>query len=245
MIEKALESLGLSQKGVQVYLASLKLGPSPVRSIAAEAGTNRGTTYDVLKELIKEGLVSYYHKEKRQYFIAENPEKLGDLLARRRELLAATESELKQIVPELKSLHDNATEKPVTTYFEGVAGIRSVLKDVIETTARSSEKRYAVYSSATIRPVILRVYPNYTADRINAGVSVRVIALGAGGEVKGLDERKWLTTKESAPTYTLIYPGKIAMVTVAIDGTPRAVVINDRNLAETEQLIFAKLFERL
>ena len=120
-----------------------------------------------------------------------------------------------------------------------------MLQDVIATTAASATKAYAVYSSATIRPALYSVYPHYTEDRIAAGVSVRVIALGAGGEMRGLDERKWLTKDESAPTYTLIYPGKIAMVTVAADGTPRAVVITDRNLAETEQLIFDKLWKRL
>jgi len=100
-MEEVLATLGLNEKAVQVYLASLKLGPSPVRAIALEAGTNRGTTYDLLKELIAEGLVSYFHKEKRQYFIAEDPQKLTALVARRRQKLDDTAEALDAVIPQL------------------------------------------------------------------------------------------------------------------------------------------------
>ena len=84
MVEKVLKNLGLNDKEIKIYLACLRLGPSPVRKIAQESGVNRGTAYDILRSLIKLGLVSYYHKDKNQYFIAENPEKLKEALDQKR-----------------------------------------------------------------------------------------------------------------------------------------------------------------
>ena len=80
MLEKILQKLGLNDKEIKIYLTILKLGPSPVRAIAQTADINRGTTYDILKHLRDLGLVSYYHKDKHQYFIAEDPQKITHII---------------------------------------------------------------------------------------------------------------------------------------------------------------------
>ena len=69
-----LKQLGFSEKEIKVYLTLLKSGPSSVRTLAQVSGINRGTTYDILKSLIAQGLVSYYNKAAHQYFTAESPE---------------------------------------------------------------------------------------------------------------------------------------------------------------------------
>ena len=75
-IQVIFKNFGLSEKEIAVYLALIELGPSSVREIAAKSKVNRGTSYDILKSLIALGIVSYYNKESKQYFIAEQPEKL-------------------------------------------------------------------------------------------------------------------------------------------------------------------------
>src|SRR3989344_608458 len=108
MTENVLKQLGFSDKEVVVYLACLRLGPSPVRRIAQEAGINRGTTHDILRAFINSGLVSYYHQEKKQYFIAEDPGKLTDVVRRREEELTALRQTLADAVPQLRSMHNTA-----------------------------------------------------------------------------------------------------------------------------------------
>ncbi len=245
MVRQTLQSLGLSPKEIDVYLACLKLGPSPVRKIALAADINRGTTYDVLKGLVEAGLVSYYHQDKHQYFIAEDPAKLREVVGARARELEETKAQIEEVIPQLKSLHDNATGKPVARYYEGFAGVRHILRDVIATCAETDDKCYAVYSSADIRPLLYKLYPGFTDDRIKAGIQVRVIALGPGGETRGLDERKWLPTKEPTPTYQIVYPGKLALITVDASGTPRGVTIEDANLATTQRTLFDALWEKL
>ena len=70
------KKLGLSEKETIVYLSLLEHGAVSVRNLAKAADLNRGTTYDILKQLMKQGLVVYHHKEKHQYFFAEDPTKL-------------------------------------------------------------------------------------------------------------------------------------------------------------------------
>ena len=245
MIEKVLHQLGFSDKDIAVYLACLRLGPSPVRRIAESSGINRGTTYDILRELIGQGLVSYYHQEKRQYFIAEDPGKLTDVVRRREEELAATGKALVDAVPQLRSMHDTAGGKPVARFAEGHVGVKGILADVIATCQTAKVNEYAVYSSALIREHLYKLYQNFTKDRIAAGIKVKVIALGPGGETRGLDERKWLKIQEPTPTYQIIYPEKLALITVDGSGKPIGVTIEDPNLSQTQRVLFDALWEKL
>jgi len=66
-----------------------------------------------------------------------------------------------------------------------------------------------------------------------------------GGELAGLDERKWMAREHSAPTYILIYNGKVAMISLSATGEPVGVVIEDEALYTTQAMIFNKLWETL
>ena len=74
------KKLGLSDKEAHVYLSLLEHGTSSVRSLAASTKLNRGTTYDILKKLREVGLASFFHKNTKQHFVAEDPEKILKLL---------------------------------------------------------------------------------------------------------------------------------------------------------------------
>jgi hypothetical protein len=125
----------------------------------------------------------------------------------------------------------------VVKYYEGNNGIKTILQDVIESCLKN-DKKYYVYSAAEIKKYLYDAYKNFTNDRIKAGISVETISIGAGGETHGLDERKWLTKETSAPTYTLIYNGKVAMISVDQDNRPLGVIIEDKNIYETQKLLF-------
>lgn len=245
MIDKTLKKIGLSDKEIKIYLASLKLGPSPVRKIGLEAGINRGTAYDILKALIDLGLISYYHQDKKQYFIAENPARLNDVLEKKQQQLEKIKDDVTEIIPQLKSIYDGADTKPVVKFYDGKNGIKVILDDVINICQKSNDKQYYAYPSSTIKSFLYEVYPNFSADRIKARIKVKVISIGPGGETRGLDERKWLTKKESAPTYTLIYPGKVAMISIDSNQNPIGVIIEDFNIYKTQKMIFEVIWEKL
>lgn len=245
MIEETLKKVGLSDKEIKIYLSCLKLGPSPVRIIAQESEINRGTTYDILKSLRDLGLVSYYHKDKNQYFIAEDPKKLKDTLNQQQQQIEKTKKEIDKIIPELKSIYNNAGAKPVVKYYEGYSGIKLVLQDVLRTCQENSEKEYYVYSSSAIKDYLYNVYPEFSDERIKQEIKVKVISIGPGGEMRGLDERKWLTKKGSTPTYTLIYAEKVAMVSVDSKQKPIGVIIEDKNIYQTQKMMFEFIWNKL
>ena len=83
-VVQILKKLGFDDKEIRLYLVLLSLGPSPVRKIAQATGINRGTAYDIIKQLIKQGLVVYYHKEKKQYFVLRiAPERFLKIMSKR------------------------------------------------------------------------------------------------------------------------------------------------------------------
>jgi len=240
-----LETLGIEPKASKVYLALLKIGPSPVRKIAVESSINRGTTHQLLRLLITQGLVSFYHKSKRQYFVAEAPEKLLSLASQRIEKMKQAQSELERALPQLHQLSVKKGEATIVRSFEGRQGVRSVLEEVLDVMAHSPHKVYRVYSSSTLRESLYKSFPNFTQERITREIFVRVIAIGTGGEHQQLSERVWLPAREHASTYRLMYDDRIAVISLSKNNDLRAVVIQDPGFYQTEILLFDELWKRL
>lgn len=240
----ALKQFGLSDKEIKVYLALLNYGPCSVRMLAQLAKINRGTTYDILKSLQKEGLVSYYHKATKQFFVAEDPSLLYGALEKRMNALENVKKDFGRIIPELKSLFNNA-DKPVVTFYEGFSGVKTVLADVLEVMALQKEKLYYVFSSKDIRNYLHTASPRFTQQRIAKKINVKVIALGHQGTVAKFSERKSLSGKKSFPTYILIYAGKVAMISVNAQKQPLALIIKDPALFATERQLFEFMWESL
>lgn len=244
-VRALLKGLGFSDKEIAVYLAVLSDGPAPVRKIAMQADINRGTTYDILRSLLTQGLVSYYHQEKKQYFVAENPERLLAVIESKVEDLERAKKEVKAAIPELSSMFAKAGEKPVVKYYEGLVGVRRVLEDVLETVGAETDRSYTVYSTNTIRDVLYTAYPTFTKKRIAEKISVRVISVGAGGEEAPLAERRWLSKEEGAPTYIIMYAGKIAFISVSKTSEPRGVILEDQGTFLTQEVLFEHLWQKL
>ena len=242
---KILEKLGLDEKEIAVYTALLSLGSSSIRKIAEKAGLNRGVSYNALKSLEKKGLVSYFHKEKHQHFTAEDPVIFQKLLEDKKTELEDMKEDVEQVVKNFSSLSKTTGSKPALKFFEDYVGVKNILLDVLESVSKLEKKEYVAFSSSTIRPYLYhkKGFPEFSDERIKRKIFVRTIATGAGGSTYGKDERKWLSKQETAPTYKLIYAGKVAMISINKNEVLRGVIIEDQNLFETELLIFNSLWK--
>lgn len=233
-----LKNFGLNDKEIAVYLALVELGPSPVRVVAIKSKVNRGTTYDILKSLQNVGLVTFYDTKTHQYFSAEPPEKLLSALDDRQREINEVKNQIRESLPQLKSLFEKQGGKPVIKLHEGHKGLRFILEDVLTTVSLGAEKMYYVYSSADVRNELYKGYSDFNKDRIKAKIQNRVISFGKGGELVGLDERKWINAEHGSPTYIIIYPGKVAMISLSRSGEPVGVIIEDQALYQTQKMIF-------
>ncbi|MDZ7783353.1 MAG: helix-turn-helix domain-containing protein [Halioglobus sp.] len=242
----ALAQLGLDRRQVRIYRALHQLGPASIRDVAAEAGVNRGSTYETLKQLVTMGLVSYLPRGRRRVFQAEDPERLLALGEDRQQALSQAMEELKRdIIPALKQSRTEFMPGNVR-FYEGDDGVELVLRDILDSTAKTGDKRYAVISTKTLREHLYRPFPNFTRTRVQRGIRVRVIAVGEGGDDAELAERKWLPAGAGTDaSYIAIYPPKVAMITLADRNYPVVVIIDSAAIASTQQLLFDTLWELL
>jgi len=240
-----LKKIGLSDKEIEVYLALLGNGACSVRGLVSLTGLNRGTVYDILKGLQEKGLVSYYHQETKQKFVAEDADKLAKLVGEEEEKIKKIKSKLDDLIPELKSLQDKGGSRPATKFYEGKKGIRFILEDVLTSVGQKKEKEYFIYSATKASEDINGAYPDFTKDRIRKKIKVKAISLAKGGKTYGLDERRWLGTNDESATFVLIYAGKCAFISRDIRGLPVGVIIENEMIYETQKIIFLRLWELL
>ncbi|MBV0933803.1 TrmB family transcriptional regulator [Marinobacterium weihaiense] len=246
MNSEIFDMLGLSERDVSIYKALLALGPSAIRTVAERAGVNRGSTYECLKSLQQRGIITYQPRGKRRYFSAREPEVLLQLAQERRERMDAAMERLKTtVIPELHHLKPDFSVANVE-FYEGDAGIEQVLRDILNRVGQQDEPVYSVFSSKPIRPLLYRPFPNFTAQRIARKIRVRAIAIGEGGESAEYSERKWIRTEGPVDAaYIAIYPPRCAIISLASDNYPTAVVIDSREVAAAQQIIFNTLWRLL
>jgi len=238
-----LKKLGLSDKEIKVYLSLLEYDDATVRSLAEVSGLNRGTTYDTLKNLRKAGLVVFFKKGAKQRFAAEDPEKIYSLVEKKEEEIEEIKEKIHEFIPELKSLQGNKEERPSSKLFEGRKGIRTILKDILDSLKKGEE--YYIYSAKRASEDIRAAYPDFTKDRIKKGIGVKSISLAQGGGMHGLDERRWLDANDESATFILIYAGKCAFISRDSLNNPIGIIIENKMIYETQKTIFLSLWKFL
>lgn len=242
-----LGQLGLDTSEAATYLALLDLEAVSIRKVADQTGINRGTTHEVMKRLVNQGLVSVRTSGKREYYSAESPEKIYDLIRDKRKNLLQTQELAKDIVPKLLAHAARPEGRPVVKYYEDNEGIVTVLNDVLRTCVQLSNPEYYAYSSRPLRQYLYKKFPTFTERRIKEGISVKVIAVGEGGDPAAISERKWLSEPPASniSSYTLIYGNKVAQISISKDFTPYGVVIEDAGTASMQKLLFENLWKQL
>src|SRR3989338_6273112 len=239
-IRTILKNYGLNDKETAVYLTLVELGPSPVRTVASHAGVNRGTTYDILKSLKNQGLVSFFDKKTHQFFTAEPPEKLLNALEDKEQQLWDLKKQITNSLPELKTVYEKHGGRPLVKLFEGLKGVKHILEDVLETMDRTDHRTYYVYSSSNLRKNVYQAMPDFSKKRIKKNINVKTVSIGGGGQLVGLDERKRMKVGKTdlKSTYEIIYGGKVAHISLDNAENPVGVIIENQEIHDTQKFIF-------
>ncbi|MDR3643258.1 MAG: hypothetical protein P4L74_06575 [Candidatus Doudnabacteria bacterium] len=124
--QTVIEQLGYSKSQAKIYLASLRLGEAIVSEIAERVAMPRTTVEELILGMNKQGLMNYYVKRGRKYWVAEKP---GRLL----EILKGRESAFVEILPQLEQLGKKNGNKPSVHYYSGFEEIKNIFDDIIET----------------------------------------------------------------------------------------------------------------
>jgi sugar-specific transcriptional regulator TrmB len=122
-IIEILTSIGLTEAEAAVYSAALALGPSSVLSIARAAEIKRTTVYLVLESLRNKGLVAIDMQGPKKRYMAENPERLE-------EVLSLKKAALHKALPELLSRYQEKSGGTIT-YYEGLESVKSAYENLL------------------------------------------------------------------------------------------------------------------
>ncbi len=171
MIKEELVKFGLSNKEAQIYLSLLELGTTPVSLVAKKAGINRSTTYVILDQLSKSGLVSIAEESGVKLYTAASPDRLIQIAESAVRKYSDLATVARRIQPELKSLYVGIGPKPKVQFYEGLEGIRSVLEDTL--TSKETIRSFA--SIVNLHAILPDYFPDYYQRRTQKGISVKAI----------------------------------------------------------------------
>ncbi len=165
-----LSSIDLSDKEIGVYLVLLSMGKGTVSQIARRAQLNRTTGYDILDSLVAKRLISISGKEPKQEYVAESPDAIVELLRLRAEQISEQLERTKEVLPELKSMH-NVRGRPQVRFYEGKEGLEQVYED----TLTSHEPIRAYAEVGNIHATLPHYFPLYYKRRAKKGIPIRAI----------------------------------------------------------------------
>jgi len=234
-IKQALKQIGIDSKKADVYLACLEMGGATAYLIAKKAGLKRPTVYDIVNQLMKEGLAYKSIKGNIKYFSPADPEVLIKKL-KEKEVLA------KEILPQLQNLYNSPQTKPFIRYFEGEEGIKEMYEDSLRS-LKKGEEILAYVGDDTLKNM-----PEYADDYIKRRVEKNIRLRGIYKsfpeilkyiqsnqsqlrETRVLDEEYFPVSNE-----TNIYKNKIA---IASYGTEMfGMIIESAEIARSQKAIF-------
>lgn len=121
---KILQSVGLTENEANVYFAALSLGPTTVLKLSRMTGIKRATTYTVIDQLQRRGLMTIEMKGFRKLLVAEPPEKLESILYQQKELLATA-------LPDLGSIYQLQGQDGSIRYYEGLEAVKTVYESLL------------------------------------------------------------------------------------------------------------------
>lgn len=245
MLEKELQTIGLNEKESKVYLASLELGQSTVQDISKKAGVNRATAYFVIEALMKMGLMSSFHKGKKQFFIAADPDRLIEILEQEKTTLENRAKGLKKLLPQLQSINNKQTDRPVVKYYEGKEGIKTMVEEIQKDFKNTKKTIRAAYSKEAIDTVFDNTQlDKWKQTRAQQKKQVQVIYTYKDGVLQDnqYSKRRKVPLDRFPITFDIaVYDNKVRIA--SFSGRSIGIVIEDKEIADSLRAILDLAWE--
>jgi len=239
-LEQILQNFGITPRETKVYLAALELGEASPKDLASHAGIKRTTLYEMLPKLFRKNLLNQVVHGKRRHLVAESPERL---LAQ----FQADLNNLKQAQPEFLALFNQIKEKPKVYFFEGIEGMKKIYEDILAT-----KRNLRAFSGINdiIQPELIKwLHEYYEPIKIKNQIFARNIAnespninkIMPPGELR---ENKFISAKiYPITTEIIIYGDKVGYTTVRKDSLPLAILIENKEIANSMTSIFEAVWK--
>lgn len=235
-VRTTLRENGLTTKEISLYLASLALGEAGITDLAAKAKLKKSTAYLVFESLQNKGLMGSFRTKSGNKFVATTPKMLVSKSEKQLE-------SLKEIVPQLDAIRRNEEGEPAITYYHGKEGYFLAVQDTLKypnTTVRHIGSLKEIHSVIGLDYDLKQVVP----ERMRQNIFLKALYYQSelSPEIRSLDDQGQLREIRFLPenflcrTYTMIYEGKVAIVSSRKELV--TIIIESRDIAEAERQKF-------
>jgi len=232
-----LETLGLTKNEAKIYLALLKLGSASVSQIAKIAQIQRVNIYDTLERLKDKGLISSVLKSNKKYFEASSPENI-------KQLLEEKEKQIKQVresFPQLIQIYNESNKQEVHS-FKGIPGVKTVLKDILDTKPKEILNFGSTSGLAAKSPINFDIWES---QREKLRMPMKIITSSSIKKTiqkKKYQEIKLLGNQFNSFSSTVVYENKVVILIWAEE--PLAILIESKETADSYRNYFYSLWKQ-
>ena len=247
---EVLSELGLAPSEITTYFSLLELDSACVTDIAKKSGINRSSSYEILGNLMRKGLVSKFKKKKKIYFTAGDPRRLLNYLDREKEeadkKIEQKKARVKEILPELLSKINPQSTKPKVTFYEGDKGMREAYEDTL--TAKDGIVAYA--NVETVNNALPNFFPHYYTRRASLNIPIKAIfENNKTGQERAARDHLELRESIILPDKSLHFTPEINVynnkLLIASWKEKMAVIIESAELAHVMRLIHSLVWKSL
>ncbi|HBU06581.1 MAG TPA: hypothetical protein DEB09_00685 [Candidatus Magasanikbacteria bacterium] len=235
-LKQAIKGYGLNERETEVFLALLELGVANGQEVAKKSGVIRTTTYSILEELGRKGLVTEVEKGKIKHYSIENPQKMISEMEERNKLL-------KEVKGDLLSLYQSAEHRPMVRFYKGLEAIKELHNNILK------ERGLRSYDILTAEADWLNLDKEFFSDFIKRRgkkrIHTRLILDNKSKELEHQERNSELDreVKFLPPEYQDAYTSEIyimprKVIFIAEKKELLAVEIESMDIVEAQQFMF-------
>lgn len=229
-----LKSIGLSKNESVIYLDLIRVGKSSVIDISKRTGIHRSNTYDILSELLKNGIVDKSTENDKRFFYPVNPNVLLDYHKQK-------EKELAEIIPKIEEMQNRIVEERKVTLSEGMNSVKNIISSMLD----SEEPIYAYGTPKESLDILGGFLDDFHKQRIKKKIPLqRIHGAHSLNRIRELNKMKY-TEARYLPSYkskisTHICDNKV--VIIIWDRIMSAITIENKEIAEAYKNNFQMLW---
>ncbi len=232
-IEQELRDLGFKSNEARVYLTLLRLGRSQAGRLAKECNLERTSTYNSLRRLVGEGIISYVVEANKKVFSASDPTKIVEMFKEKEERASL-------LIPGLMNLRKYEKEKENILKFKGYSGLKTVMNDILKMCEDGSE--YLIFGSenqlSERMPIFAKIFvARKDKKKLRARILIRKGLKGRQKKMSKYTQARFVPTDVISPANINVYANKVAILVWS--EIPEAIIIDNVGVAAT----FGSYFE--
>lgn len=239
-IVNSLKELGLNEKEATVYFTLLKSGPSSILNISKNSNLKRSTIYNIVNSLFTKKLVRKDIVGIKELIVAENPNKLKNLLELKQE-------NLNSMLPKLDSLYHRNEEESIIKHFHGKQSIRETYFDMISS-VKERENYYVLTDNQKWKEFVgTRFINKFREERGKLNINVKMILRDnqAAKQMKLYpnEELKLISDSKHFSTNLVIIPSKVFIH--QYEEPAIGMLIENKNMIHTHKEMFEFIWDNI